>query len=131
MNFQSYYLDQNLPPLAPPAWLFGVVWPILYILIIISYGWIFYKAIKREVNFWFVLPFLINIIANILFTFFQFGLRNNTLALIDILIVLVTIIITITLTWDKYRLISYMQFPYLAWVSFATYLQIGITILNR
>jgi len=131
MNEQSSYLAQKLPPLAPPAWLFGVVWPFLYILIIISYGWIFWRAVKGEMNYWFVTPFIVNLITNALFTYFQFGLKNNSLALIDILIVLITIIITIILTWKDYRLIAYMQLPYLIWVTFATYLQIGITILNR
>jgi len=131
MDYQSSYIDQKLPPLAPPSWLFGVVWPFLYLLIIISYGWIFWRAFKGQVSFLFVLPFIINLIANALFTYFQFGLKNNSLALIDILVVLVTIIITIVISWKDYRVIAYMQLPYLIWVTFATYLQIGITILNR
>lgn len=131
MEQQSFYLSQKLPPLAPPAWAFGVVWPFLYLLIFISYGIIIYKAVKGEVGFVFVLPFIINIIANALFTYFQFSLKNNILSTIDIVIVLVTIIITIVLLWSKYRTLAYLQIPYLIWVLFATYLQIGVTILNK
>lgn len=131
MDQQNFYTTQKLPPLAPPSWIFGVVWPFLYILIFISYGWVFWKLFKGEVNFLFVLPFLINLIANALFTYFQFGLKNNSLALFDILVVLITIILTIILTWKDHRAIAYMQIPYLLWVSFATYLQTGITILNK
>lgn len=131
MDQQSYYSNLNMPPLAPPPWIFGVVWPILYLLIIVSYSIVFYKWSRSEVGYLFALPFIINLIANAAFTYLQFGLKNNVLALIDILIVLVTIIITLVLLWPHYRTLAYMQIPYLIWVAFATYLQIGITILNR
>ena len=131
MEQQSYYVSQKLPPLSPPSWIFGVVWPFLYLLIIISYGMVFYKWFRGEIGFLFALPFIINLISNLTFTYLQFGLKNNALALIDIIIILITIIITIILLWQNYRLLAYMQIPYLIWVSFATYLQIGLTILNR
>ncbi len=130
MNNQNYYENMKLPPLSPPSWAFGVVWPILYIIIFISYGLVFYKTIKGEVSIIFSLPFVINLAANFLFTYFQFGLKNNILALIDIVVILATIIITIILLWSNYRTFAYLQIPYLIWVMFATYLQIGVTILN-
>jgi tryptophan-rich sensory protein len=128
---QKIYKSQKLPPLAPPAWAFGVVWPFLYVLIIISYGMVFYKTAMSELSIIFALPFVINLVANGLFTYFQFKLRNNILALIDIIIILATIVISIVICYHDYRLISYLQIPYLIWVSFATYLQIGVSILNR
>jgi len=131
MNTYNQYLDYKKPPLAPPAYLFGIVWPILYTLIIISYGFIFYQAWKGNFAWPMTIPFIINIVANILFTYFQFALKKQTLATIDILIVLATIIITMVLTWSSYRWVFYLQIPYLLWVSFATYLQIAVAILNR
>lgn len=131
MNTETYYNSQKMPPLSPPSWAFGVVWPFLYILILISYGIVFYKTIKGEITLLFALPFIINLICNFLFTYLQFGLKNNILAMIDILIILATIIITLLLLWTNYRTLAYMQIPYLIWVLFATYLQIGTTILNR
>ena len=131
MNGYDQYLGYHKPPLSPPAYLFGIVWPILYMLIIISYGFIFYQAWKGNFTWFMTIPFIINIVANILFTYFQFGLKNQTLATIDILIVLATIILTMVLTWSSYRWVFYLQIPYLLWVSFATYLQIAVAILNR
>jgi len=131
MNNQSSYSSFKLPPLSPPPWIFGVVWPMLYVLIFISYGMVIYKAVKGEVSFLFVLPFIINLVANFLFTYFQFGLKNNVLSTIDILVVLATIIISIILLWPNFRTLAYMQIPYLVWVTFATYLQIGVTVLNK
>ncbi|MFA6492689.1 MAG: TspO/MBR family protein [Patescibacteria group bacterium] len=131
MDTYNQYLDYQKPPLSPPAYLFGIVWPILYVLIAISYGFIFYEAKKGKIAWKLTIPFIINLIANFTYTYFQFGLKNYTLATIDILIVLVTIIITMILTWSRYKWVFYLQIPYLVWVSFATYLQIAVTVLNR
>lgn len=78
-----------------------------------------------------IIPFIINLIFNILFTFFQFKLKNNFLAALDIVIVLATIILSMILIWPYYHWVLYLQIPYLVWVTFATYLQFGVTILNR
>jgi len=131
MDYQSYYKILVKPPLAPPEWLFGVVWPFLYLIIFVTYGIVFWKTLKGEIGWQFAIPFALNLIFNALFTYFQFGLRNNTLALVDSVLILITIIITIVLLWGNYRTLAYWQFPYLIWVSFATYLQAGITFLNK
>lgn len=131
MEYQKIYRNYKLPPLSPPSYLFGIVWPILYILIIISYGFVFYQSFYRNIPGLITLPFIINLIANGLFTYFQFKLKNNLLASFDIIIILATIIITMILIWPYFHFVTYLQIPYLVWVSFATYLQLGVTILNR
>ncbi|MCE9517455.1 tryptophan-rich sensory protein, partial [Candidatus Nomurabacteria bacterium] len=60
-----------------------------------------------------------------------FGLKNNTLAAIDILLVLVTLIWAMVAIFPYAKWITYIQIPYLMWVSFATVLQLTITYLNR
>ena len=131
MDYQDTYKSYKKPPLSPPEWAFGVVWPILYIMIFISYGFIFSEAYKGEIASSLAIPFVINLLANGLFTYFQFKLKNNLLASLDILIILMTIILTMTSVWPFYHWVVYLQIPYLLWVTFATYLQIGVTILNR
>ncbi len=131
MDYKETYKMYKRPPLSPPPYLFGIVWPVLYILIAISYGYVFYQAFKGNINGLIVIPFIINLIANGLFAYFQFKLKNNFLAAIDIIITLFTIILTMILIWPHYHWVTYMQIPYLIWVAFATYLQIGVTILNR
>lgn len=131
MSYQEAYKNYKRPALSPPPYLFGIVWPILYILIFISYGYIFWQAIVGNISGLITIPFIINLIANGLFTYFQFKLKNNLLAAIDIVIVLATIIWTMALAWPNYHWVTYMQIPYLVWVTFATYLQISVTILNR
>ncbi len=130
MNSTYQYQNLKKPPLAPPDYLFGLVWPFLYVLIFASYGFVFYKAYEGKIPWILTIPFIINLIANFAFTYFQFGLNNNVLALVDIVIVLATIVLTIILIWPHYHWVAYLQIPYLLWVCFATYLQAGITILN-
>lgn len=131
MDAQQYYKSLSKPPLAPPTWAFGTVWPFLYVIIAVTYGMVIIKAFKGEVSWLFLTPFIINLAANFSFSYIQFGLKNNTLAAIDALVMLVTIIITIFLLWNNYRALAYWQLPYLLWVTFASYLQISIALLNR
>ncbi len=77
------------------------------------------------------LPFALNIIFNLLFTPIQFGLQNNLLAAADILLVLGTLIWAMVTIYPYAPWITYIQIPYVLWVSFATVLQLTITYLNR
>ena len=130
-NTSYWYLDLKKPKWAPPSWVFGPVWSILYILIFISFGFVFQKTFKGELTFLQTLPFIINLISNFLFTPIQFGLRNMKLALADILIVLGSLIWITVVIYPKYSWVAYMQIPYLIWLCIATTLQISIVILNR
>ena len=119
------------PSWAPPAWVFGPVWTFLYLLIVISFGKVFWMFIKKQISFTVLLPFLLNLIFNLAFTPLQFGLRNNLLAAIDVMLVLGTLVWLMIAIWPYARWVSCMQVPYLLWVLFATILQLSITFLNR
>lgn len=131
MNTFTSYASLLKPSWAPPAWIFGPVWTFLYVLIAISFGTVFYKLATKEIPFIVALPFILNLVFNFSFTYFQFGLKNNTLAAIDILLVLGTIIWAMIAIFPHARWIAYIQIPYLLWVSFATVLQLTVTFLNR
>jgi tryptophan-rich sensory protein len=131
MLTSDWYRQLIKPSWAPPAWLFGPVWTVLYVLIIASFGTVFYKAGIKQIPFIIALPFILNLIFNLAFTPIQFGLRNNLLAAIDILLVLSTLIWAMIVVYPYAHWITYIQIPYLLWVSFATYLQLTITYLNK
>jgi tryptophan-rich sensory protein len=76
------------------------------------------------------LPFAINLVANILFTPIQFGMRNMPLAALDIVIVWGTIIWSMAAIWPYSLWVMLAQIPYFVWVSIATVLQIYITLSN-
>jgi tryptophan-rich sensory protein len=77
------------------------------------------------------LPFVLNLIFNFSFTYFQFGLRNNYLASIDIVLVLATLIWAMIAIFPHMRWVAYINIPYLVWVCIATTLQFTVTYLNR
>ncbi len=130
MENYTYYETLIKPDFAPPGWLFGPVWSILYLIIAVTFGYVIYMWWKGKVRFSVLLPFLLNIVSNALFTPIQFGLENNLLASIDILVVLVTLIWLMVAIWKKYRWVALANIPYLMWVSFATVLQFTVTYLN-
>lgn len=131
MNNQAmWYSELIRPTWAPPSWVFGPVWTVLYILIAISFGYVFYKVFKGELPIIVALPFVLNLIANALFTPLQFGLQNNFLAAIDIIAVLTTLLWAMWIIFPHHPWVAYINVPYLLWVSFATVLQLTVTYLN-
>lgn len=130
-NSYNWYSSLIKPTWAPPSWLFGPVWTFLYILITISFGKVFMMLYQKQISFIVALPFILNLIFNFSFTYFQFSLKNNLLAAIDVLLVLITLIWAMIAIYPHARWITYMQIPYVMWVSFATILQLTVTYLNR
>lgn len=126
----GWYQTLIKPSWAPPAWLFGPVWTVLYILIAISFGWVLWSIIKRKIPVMVGLPFALNLVFNLIFTPIQFGLQNNLLAGLDILLVLGTLIWAMVIIYRRMRWVAYINIPYLLWVSFATVLQLTVTFLN-
>lgn len=131
MTTYTWYQQLIKPSWAPPSWLFGPVWAVLYFLITISFGKVFLMFASRQIRWFVLLPFVLNLIFNFVFTPIQFGLQNNYLAALDILLVLGTLIWAIVAIFPYSRWVAYIQIPYLLWVSFATVLQLTVTILNR
>jgi len=127
----NWYSTLIKPSWAPPSWIFGPVWTILYILIAISYGYVGYLFFTKRISVWILLPFILNLIFNFAFTPLQFGLQSNILAAIDILLVLGTLLWAMIVIFPYAPWVTYINIPYLAWVSFATILQLTITFLNR
>lgn len=131
MTPYNWYSQLVKPSWAPPSWLFGPVWTFLYILIALSFGNVFFLTWQKQLPLVVAVPFILNLIFNFAFTPLQFGLKNNWLAAIDILLVLGTLIWAIVSIYPYSRAIAYAQIPYLLWVVFATVLQLTITVLNK
>ena len=131
MNTYNWYSQLIKPSWAPPSWLFGSAWTFLFILIAVSFGKVFLMAWQKQIAFMVALPFILNLVFNFAFTPLQFGLKNNLLAAIDILLVFATLVWAILAIYPHMRWIAYIQIPYLLWISFATALQLTVTYLNR
>jgi len=127
----DWYSKLKKPNWAPPSWLFGPAWTLLYIVIFISFGYVFIHTSKGDLPSFVCIPFVLNLVLNALFTPIQFGLKNNELAAIDIVLTWITLVWMMIVVYPFAPWISYMQIPYLLWVSFATVLQLTITWMNR
>ncbi len=86
--------------------------------------------VQKKISWKIALPFVLNLVSNLSFTYFQFALQSNILAAIDILLVLGTLIWAMIAIYPRKKWIAYMQVPYLLWVAFAAVLQLTITFLN-
>ncbi|HRY62392.1 MAG TPA: tryptophan-rich sensory protein [Candidatus Paceibacterota bacterium] len=130
MQAYNWYSTLIKPSFAPPAWVFGPVWTVLYILIAISFSYVFYLYIKGRISFWILLPFILNLVFNFAFTPVQFGLQNNLLASIDVVAVIGTLLYALYAIYPYAAWVVYANIPYLLWGAFATVLQLTITYLN-
>ena len=133
MNTYNLYSTLIKPTWAPASWLFGPVWTVLYAIIAFSFGTVFYKAFTKQIPWIVALPFALNLFFNFIFAPIQFGLKNNLLASLDILLVVGTLIWALYAVWHAapaLRWVVYVNIPYLLWGTFATCLQLTITYLN-
>jgi tryptophan-rich sensory protein len=128
----SMFNDINKPPLAPPSILFPIAWTILYILMGISSYLIYenhdsFKVVYRDKA---LLYYILQLIFNFFWSIIFFNLKLYYLAFIWLLVLLIFIILLI-INAKKVNTISfYLLIPYLIWVIFAGYLNIGIALLN-
>lgn len=127
----AWYAQLVKPFFAPPASVFGPVWAVLYVVIAVSFGYVLLQYLRRRLPLAVLLPFVLNLLANLAYTPIQFGLKNNALASVDIALVLGSLIWAMVAIWQRARWVALVNIPYLLWVAFATVLQLSITWLNR
>lgn len=126
----SWYNTLNKPFFTPPSWLFGPAWTILYVLMAISAVLIWKKGLqKKEVKNALKL-FGIQLVLNLIWSPIFFGLHNIFLGLVIIIVMWIFILKTIQAFAKVNKLASYLLYPYLAWVTFATVLNFSVWILN-
>jgi len=130
MDWKTWYDELAKPSWTPAPATIGLIWQILYPVILITFGFVFVQVLRRKIPARVALPFALNLAANLVFTPIQFGLRNLPLAAVDILVVWGTIVWMIYAVWPHHRWVALAQVPYLVWVSIATVLQLSITAWN-
>ena len=130
MSFIEWYNTLAKPSWTPDPAFIGLMWQILYPIILLTFSFVFIQALRKKIPAKVCIPFVVNLIANIAFTPIQFGLRNLPLATLDIIILWGSIIWLMIAIWRYYRVVALLQLPYLAWVSVASVLQILITLMN-
>ncbi len=126
-NTNSPWYLESRPSFTPPNFVFPIVWPIFYFLIALSLYFAWIKAKKNE-KMKVAIVFGINLIANALWSYLFFGIKNPLLSFIDILIILVTIVGMIFVAGRIDRKAGWLLVPYLLWVGFATILNLAFVV---
>ena len=122
------YNDLSKPQFSPPGFLFGIVWTILYILMGVSYSILdINNLIDKKTKIIYYTQFIVNVIWPVLFFIF----KARLLSCIWIILLFVLVLYMIITFYKKNKLSAYLQIPYLLWTAFATYLNIGVYLLNR
>ncbi len=128
-NPMQMYISFTKPPLSPAGWLFGVIWPILYLLMGIA-AYLIYQTPptpdrkKATTLYW------VQLVVNFLWPIIFFRFEWFWLSVIVILILDVLVFLTTIWFYKIKKEAGYLMIPYLLWLLFATYLNVGIALLN-
>lgn len=128
INSTETYSNLEKPPFSPPSIVFPIVWTILYLLMGIS-SYLIWKSNhpeRKKALFFYWIQLLLNYLWPILF----FTCQTYFFALIELFILLYALIQMIYLFFQVNKVAGYLQIPYLLWLLFATYLNMGIVFLN-
>ena len=116
-----WYLSLNKSELNPPSYVFGIVWPILYVLMMISA----YLAYKKVYGI-----FIIQLVFNAAWSWLFFRFQMPLISLIDIYLLIALNLYITTLMYKENKLAFILFIPYVLWISFASYLNLFIVINN-
>ena len=128
MGKMQEYAQLRQPPLAPPGWLFPVVWTILFILMGVSAARVYLNSPE---NFPYSLKlYVVQLVLNVLWTPLYFTLELRLAAFVLLVILFIAVLL---MSWHFYKTdktAGYLQLPYLLWLVFAGYLNLATYILN-
>jgi len=125
----GWYDSLVRPPLTPPDAVFGPVWTVLYIMIAVAIV-LYYRSRPRQRLLSTTVILLVHIVTNLAWTTLFFVLKSPSLALVDIVLLDVTLVLLVRRFFAERRLAGLLLLPYLGWVLFATYLNTGFLVLN-
>lgn len=127
-NIPTWYAGLEKPLLNPPNFVFGPVWTILYLLMGISLYLVWTHSAKNKLPAY--VAFGAQLTLNTLWSVVFFGLHMPVLAVAVILLLVAAIVVTMVFFSRISKPAFYLLVPYLLWVCFATYLTIGIVVVN-
>lgn len=131
MGTSAQYGKYKKPKWAPSASTFGPVWSALYLVIVLSFGYVAYLYTTGAIMWCVVLPFALNVVFNLAYMPLQFRMHKMRLATLDALLVLLTLDWALCVISPYAGWVVVVNLPYLAWAFFATVLQFQIFALNR
>ena len=125
----TWYLTLHKASFNPPSFLFGPVWTALYFIMAVALFLVLQKKLKKQRNFLIIL-FSVQLILNFLWSVIFFGLHLPMLAFLEIIFLWISIALLIIDFWKYSKSAAILLIPYLAWVSFASVLNLFVVLLN-
>jgi len=129
VNAKSFYGLLVQPGWAPPSWVFGPVWTLLYTLMGIA-AWLVWRSGGFRTRRWALALFLVQLAFNGVWTWLFFAWKLGALAFADILLLWLLVAATLVAFWRVRRIAGALLVPYLVWVSFAAALNYSVWRLN-
>lgn len=129
VNAAGFYGQLAQPPWAPPAWLFGPVWSVLFTLMGVS-AWLVWRDHGFRGAGAALTLYIAQLLANALWSWLFFAWRQGAFAFAEIVVLWLLIAGTMFCFWRLHRLAALLLLPYLAWVSFAAALNLALWRLN-
>ncbi|QGZ70177.1 tryptophan-rich sensory protein [Pediococcus pentosaceus] len=127
-DIKAIYNSFTLPPFSPPDRLFGIVWPILYLMIgIVGYLIFTVRSNYRKTN---LTLFITQLFLNFIWSIVFFNASSRWIGLLIILVLDALVFFCIKEFYKSSKLAAYLMIPYFLWILFATYLTLGTAILN-
>jgi len=114
----SQWYFENKPSITPPNFVFPIVWNILFFMIALSLYFVWIKSDKKQKKK-VALVFGANLFLNILWSFLFFTLQKPLLAFFELILLLASIVLMISVIWKIEKKSAYLLIPYLLWVCFA------------
>ncbi|MFH1712887.1 MAG: TspO/MBR family protein [Candidatus Jacksonbacteria bacterium] len=129
-SIPAWYETLAKPALNPPAWIFGPVWTTLYALMGVAAFLVWHHGFERKKVRTALAIFGGQLVLNTLWSIIFFGLHGPGAAFIEIIVLWLAILWTIFAFYKISRPAAYLLLPYLLWISFASYLNYSIWMLN-
>lgn len=124
------YVELKQPFFAPPGWLFGPVWTLLYVLMAVAAWLVWQKRKEAKVKPALILYF-VQLTLNAFWTLIFFSWQLRFWAVVEIVVLLAVIIATSISFYRLRKVAGWLMAPYIAWVSFATVLSSAVWWMNR
>lgn len=125
----EWYQTINKPSWTPPNWVFGPVWTLLYIMMGVA-AWLVWREFGFSGAKVALGVFFVQLALNFLWSYLFFGIRSPAAAFIDLAFLWIAILVTIVLFWSRNTVAGALLLPYIAWVTYAGSLNLGIWVMD-
>ncbi len=125
------YGSVNKPPLSPPAWAFPVAWTILYLLMGWSAYLVYMADADRDQKFVALAFFAFQLVLNFMWSIIFFSWGAYLFAFVWLVLLLAAVVMCTLRFFDISKLAACLMIPYIIWLCFAAYLNMGAYLLNR